>query len=56
VADLVVLDADPLADIGNVGRVHLVVANGRVYDRAAREARGAAARAAARAAAAPPGR
>lgn len=48
VADLVVLDADPLADIGNVGRVHLVVANGRVYDRAAREAMVAAARAAAR--------
>jgi imidazolonepropionase-like amidohydrolase len=58
-ADLVVLDADPLADIGNVGRVHLVVANGRVYDRAAREAMVAAAREAAReaarAAATPPG-
>lgn len=35
VADLVVLDADPLVDIGHVARVHLVVANGRVYDRAA---------------------
>ena len=59
-ADLVVLDADPLADIGNVGRVHLVVANGRVYDRAAREAMVAAAREAAReaarAAATPPER
>jgi imidazolonepropionase-like amidohydrolase len=48
VADLVVLDANPLADIGNVARVQLVVANGRVYDRAAREALVAAARAAAR--------
>jgi imidazolonepropionase-like amidohydrolase len=48
VADLVVLDADPLVDIGNVGRVHLVVAGGRVYDRAAREALVEAARRAAR--------
>jgi imidazolonepropionase-like amidohydrolase len=46
-ADLVVLDADPLANIGNVGRVHLVVANGRVYDRAARDGMVAAARRAA---------
>jgi hypothetical protein len=47
VADLVVLDADPLADIDNVARVHLVVANGRLYDRAARAAMEAAARKAA---------
>jgi len=53
VADLVVLDADPLADIGNVARVHLVVANGRVYDRAARAAIEAAALQAARKAAGP---
>ena len=51
VADLVVLDADPLADIGNVARVYLVVANGRVYDRATREALVAAARTAAKQAA-----
>jgi imidazolonepropionase-like amidohydrolase len=30
-ADLVVLDADPLADIRNVRRVHAVVAAGRMY-------------------------
>jgi len=53
VADLVVLDADPLADIGNVARVHLVVANGRMYDRAARAAMEAAARKAAGKAARP---
>jgi imidazolonepropionase-like amidohydrolase len=34
VADLVLLDADPLADIGNTTRVHAVVANGRWLDRA----------------------
>jgi imidazolonepropionase-like amidohydrolase len=38
VADLVVLDADPLRDIRNTRRVHAVVANGRLYDRAARRA------------------
>jgi hypothetical protein len=31
-ADLVVLDADPLADISNTRRIHAVVAAGRVYD------------------------
>jgi imidazolonepropionase-like amidohydrolase len=31
-ADVVVLDADPLADIRNSESVRLVVANGRVYD------------------------
>ena len=40
-ADLVLLDADPLADIGNTRRIALVIANGRVVrdtpnDRAAR--------------------
>jgi imidazolonepropionase-like amidohydrolase len=34
-ADLVLLDADPLADIGNTTRIRLVVADGRVYDRSA---------------------
>lgn len=34
VADLVVLDADPLADIRNARRIHAVVANGRLLDRA----------------------
>jgi imidazolonepropionase-like amidohydrolase len=47
VADLVVLDADPVVDIGNVARVHLVVANGRVYGRSARAALKAAAQKAA---------
>ena len=32
VADLVVLDANPLADIRNVSRIHAVVANGRLID------------------------
>jgi imidazolonepropionase-like amidohydrolase len=36
VADLVVLDASPLADIRNVSRIHAVVANGRYLDAAAR--------------------
>ena len=31
-ADLVVLDADPLADTGNVGKVYRVIKNGVVYD------------------------
>ena len=30
-ADLLVLDADPLADISNLRKTRLVVANGRVY-------------------------
>jgi imidazolonepropionase-like amidohydrolase len=32
-ADLVLLDADPLADIANTRRITLVIAEGRVYDR-----------------------
>ncbi len=32
-ADLVLLDANPLADIGNTVRIRAVVANGRFYDR-----------------------
>jgi len=31
-ADLVVLDADPLADSGNVGKVYRVIKNGVVYE------------------------
>ena len=34
-ADLVVLDADPLIDITNTTAIHAVVANGRYFDRAA---------------------
>jgi imidazolonepropionase-like amidohydrolase len=34
-ADLVLLDANPLADIGNTVRIRAVLANGRFYDRAA---------------------
>ncbi len=34
-ADLVVLDADPLVDIWNTTKIHAVVANGRYFDRAA---------------------
>jgi imidazolonepropionase-like amidohydrolase len=33
-ADLVVLDADPLSDIRNTRRISAVIANGRVFDRA----------------------
>jgi len=36
-ADLVVLDANPLVDIGNVARVHAVIANGVLVDAARRE-------------------
>jgi hypothetical protein len=36
-ADLVVLDANPLVDIGNVARVHAVIANGLLIDAARRE-------------------
>jgi imidazolonepropionase-like amidohydrolase len=32
-ADLVLLDADPLADIGNARRINAVFVNGRLYDR-----------------------
>jgi imidazolonepropionase-like amidohydrolase len=34
-ADLVLLDANPLASIGNVRRIRVVIANGRVFDRRA---------------------
>jgi hypothetical protein len=34
-ADLVLLDADPLADISNITAIRAVVANGRYFDRAA---------------------
>lgn len=34
VADLVLLNADPLADIGNSSRIEAVIHGGRVYDRA----------------------
>ena len=34
-ADLVLLDADPLTDIRNTTRIHTVIVNGRVFDRAA---------------------
>ncbi len=37
-ADLVLLDADPLADIRNTRRINAVVANGRLLDSAARKA------------------
>jgi len=37
-ADLVLLDADPLADIRNTRRIAAVFTRGRVYDRAARAA------------------
>jgi imidazolonepropionase-like amidohydrolase len=33
-ADLVLLDANPLADIGNTSRIRAVIANGKFYDRA----------------------
>jgi imidazolonepropionase-like amidohydrolase len=36
-ADLVLLDADPLVDVTNTRRIHTVIANGRVFDRATRE-------------------
>ena len=38
VADLVLLDADPLADVHNTQRIHAVIANGRLLDRAALDA------------------
>ena len=34
-ADLVLLDADPLVDVRNVGRIHAVMARGELFDRAA---------------------
>ena len=33
-ADLVLLDADPLVDIRNVGQIHAVIARGELFDRA----------------------
>lgn len=38
VADLVVLGADPLADIGNAQRIRAVLVGGRLYDRDRRDA------------------
>jgi imidazolonepropionase-like amidohydrolase len=38
VADLVLLDADPLADVRHAARVRAVVANGRLFERAALDA------------------
>ncbi|UXI70525.1 amidohydrolase family protein [Tahibacter amnicola] len=38
VADLVLLDADPLADIGNTRHIHAVIADGRWYGATEREA------------------
>ena len=37
-ADLVLLDADPLEDIQNTAKIRAVVANGRYYDRDALDA------------------
>ena len=37
-ADLVLLNANPLADIAAIRRIHAVVANGRLFDRAALDA------------------
>ena len=37
VADLVLLDANPLVDIHNTRRISVVIANGRVFDTAARK-------------------
>jgi hypothetical protein len=34
-AELVLLDASPLADIHNTAKIRAVVANGRLYDRPA---------------------
>jgi hypothetical protein len=34
-ADLVLVDQDPLADVGNAGRIHAVVTNGRIFERSA---------------------
>jgi imidazolonepropionase-like amidohydrolase len=42
VADLVLLDADPLADIRNTRRIRVVIADGRLVDRAALFRRAAA--------------
>lgn len=37
-ADLILLDADPLADVANTRRIDTVIVNGRVFDKATREA------------------
>jgi hypothetical protein len=37
IADLVLLDADPLVDIRNTRRISAVIANGRLFDSAARD-------------------
>jgi hypothetical protein len=37
IADLVLLDADPLADIRNTQRINAVISNGRLFDRKALE-------------------
>lgn len=36
--DLVLLDADPLADVAHLGRIRAVIAGGRLHDRAALDA------------------
>jgi imidazolonepropionase-like amidohydrolase len=36
VADLLLLDANPLADVRNTRRIAVVIANGRVFDQTAR--------------------
>lgn len=38
IADIVLLDADPLQDINNTRRINAVVVNGRLLDRAALDA------------------
>jgi imidazolonepropionase-like amidohydrolase len=43
-ADLVLLDANPLEDIANVQRIHAVIINGRLFDRAQLDATLAAVR------------
>lgn len=48
VADMVLLDADPLADIHNTQRIHAIVVRGQLFDSAARQALLDSARAAAK--------
>ena len=36
--DLILLDANPLQDIGNTKRIHAVISNGRTFDRTALDA------------------
>jgi imidazolonepropionase-like amidohydrolase len=38
VADVVLVEANPLEDVANLRRIRAVIANGRVYDDAARRA------------------